>query len=298
LPSGMSALVFNTRRPLFSDRRVRQALTLLFNFEWLNKTLYHTLYARTQSYFDRSELSSHGRPADAFERALLAPFANAVDPAVMDGSYALPVGDKSGRSRSSRRRALKLLAAAGYVLKNGKLGHKSSGAPFAFEILVATKAQERLLLSYARLLKRVGIEARIRQVDSAQYQRRRQSYDFDMIQNFWSGSLSPGNEQSFRWSSRAADTEGTFNYAGVKSAAVDAMIAALLEAKNRAEFVSTVRSLDRVLLSGNYVIPLFHLPRQWVARWTRLRHPKTTSLYGFRLNTWWTVPEGHSGQAR
>ena len=298
LPSGMSALVFNTRRPLFSDRRVRQALTLLFDFEWLNKTLYHGLYARTQSYFDRSELSSHGRPADAFESKLLAPFADAVNAAVMDGSYKLPVSKGTGRNRNNRRKALKLLETAGYTLKGGKLSHKASGKPVGFEILVATKAQERLLLSYARLLKRVGIEARIRQVDSAQYQRRRQSFDFDMIQNFWSGSLSPGNEQSFRWSSKAATTEGTFNYAGVKSAAVDAMIAALLEAKSRTEFVSAVRSLDRVLLSGNYVIPLFHLPRQWVARWTRLRHPEKTSLYGFRLNTWWSAPEDRTDRAK
>ena len=298
LPSGMSALVFNTRRPLFSDQRVRQALTLLFDFEWINKTLYHGLYARTQSYFDRSELSSHGRPADTVERALLAPFADAVAPAIMDGSYKLPVSDGSGRNRANRRKALKLLQAAGYGLKDGKLMDTRTGQPFAFEILVATKSQERLLLSYARLLKRVGIEARIRQVDSAQYQRRRQSYDFDMIQNVWSGSLSPGNEQSFRWSSKAAATEGTFNYPGIESAAVDAMIAALLAAKDRSAFVSAVRSLDRVLLSGNYVIPLFHLPRQWVARWTRLRHPETTSLYGIRLNTWWSAPTEQTGQAR
>lgn len=288
VPSGMPALVFNTRRPLFSDRRVRDALTLLFDFEWFNKNLYHGLYARTQSFFDRSELASHGRPADDRERALLAPFPDAVRPEIMAGTHRLPVSDGSGRNRQNRRKALKTLESAGYALKDGKLVHGQSGRPFAFEILAATKGQVRLLLGYSRALKRLGIEARIRQVDSAQYQRRRQNYDFDMIQNFWSASLSPGNEQSFRWSSKAAGTEGTFNYPGVKNPAVDAMIQAILAAKDRPGFVSAVRALDRVLLSGAYVIPLFHLPRQWVARWSRLRHPEKTSLYGFRVDTWWS----------
>ena len=176
---------------------------------------------------------------------------------------------------------------AGYVLKKGRLVNQNTGQAFAFEILAATKGQERLLLTYARALKRVGIDVRIRHVDSAQYQRRRQTYDFDMIQSFWYASLSPGNEQSFRWGSKAAATEGTFNYPGVKSAAVDAMIEAILAAKDRPAFVSAVRALDRVLLSGNYVVPLFHLPRQWVARWSVLGRPERTSLYGYQIDSWW-----------
>jgi peptide/nickel transport system substrate-binding protein len=136
----------------------------------------------------------------------------------------------------------------------------------------------------------VGIDARIRQVDSAQYQRRKQTYDFDMIQYFWPVSLSPGNEQSFRWGSNAAKTEGSFNYPGVENAAVDAMIAALLKAKNRDDFVSATRALDRVLLSGDYVVPLFHLPRQWVAYWRDLKRPEKTPLYGYQIDTWWLEP--------
>ena len=291
-PAGMSALVFNTRRPLFADKRVREALIRLFDFEWVNRNLYHGQYARTESYFARSELSSHGRAADQAERALLAPFVDQVKPSIMDGSFAFPVSDGSGENREGRREALSLLEAVGYRLSGGKLINAATGEPFEFEILAATRAQERLLLTYARALKQVGIEAKIRQVDSAQYQRRKQTYDFDMIQYFWPVSLSPGNEQSFRWGSEAAVTEGSFNYPGVKSAAVDAMIEALLKAEDRDGFVSATRALDRVLLSGDYVIPLFYLPRQWVAHWSDLKRPETTPLYGYQIDAWWLEPAG------
>lgn len=288
LPSGMSALVFNTRRLPFNDPKVREALILLFDFEWLNKNLYHGLYVRTQSYFDRSELSSHGKPADERERQLLAPFENAVAPDILAGKHTFPVSDGRGHNRRNMRKAYKLLKEAGYSLQDGRLISAKTGKPFSFEIMAATRKQERLLLSYARSLRRAGIEARVRQVDSAIYQRRKTTFDFDMIQNNWPASLSPGNEQSFRWASKAADAEGTFNYPGVKSPAVDAMIEAVLQAGTREDFVSAVRALDRVLLSGNYVVPLFHLPKQWVAYWTRLAYPKTISLYGFQLDTWWS----------
>jgi peptide/nickel transport system substrate-binding protein len=290
VPAGMSALVFNTRRPLFADPRVRQALIALLDFEWINRTLYHGQYARTESYFDRSELSSHGRPADGRERALLAPYLDAVKPAILDGSFAFPVSDGSGENREGRQAALALLEQAGYRLSRGKLVNRTTGEPFAFEILAATRAEERLLLTYARALQQVGIEARIRQVDSAQYQQRKQTYDFDMIQYDWPVSLSPGNEQSFRFGSEAAATEGSFNYAGVKSPAVDAMIKAMLEAEDRADFVAAVRALDRALLSGDYVVPLYHLPGQWLAYWRPLHRPQTTPLYGYRLDTWWMAP--------
>jgi peptide/nickel transport system substrate-binding protein len=289
-PAGMSALVFNTRRPIFADQRVREALIKLFDFEWVNRTLYHGQYARTESFFARSDLSSHGSAAGAAERTLLAPYADDVKPAIMDGSFAFPVSDGTGDNRDGRREALELLEKAGYRLSGGTLVDAATGEPFVFEILALTRAQERLLLTYAQALKQVGIEARIRQVDSAQYQRRKQTYDFDMIQYFWPVSLSPGNEQSFRWSSNAAATEGTFNYPGVKSAGVDAMIEALLKAKDRPGFVAAVRALDRLLLSGDYVIPLFYLPRQWVAYWNDLQRPETTPLYGYQIDTWWSTP--------
>lgn len=296
-PAGMSALAFNTRRPIFADPRVREALIKLFDYEWVNRTLYHGQYARTESYFARSELSSHGRAADEGERELLAPYKDQVKPAIMDGSFAFPVSDGTGENRDGRREALALFEQAGYQLKDGKLIKVATGEPLEFEILAATRAQERLLLTYARALKQVGIEARIRQVDSAQYQRRKQTYDFDMIQYFWPVSLSPGNEQSFRWGSEAAVTEGSFNYPGVKSEGVDAMIEAVLRARDRDDFVSAVRALDRLLLSGDYVIPLFHLPSQWVARWRDLRRPSTTPLYGYQIDTWWLEPSSAAPRA-
>ena len=294
-PAGMSALVFNTRRPIFADPRVRQALIRLFDYAWIDRTLYHNLFAYSQSYFARSELSSHGRPADAAEIELLAPFPDAVKPEIMDGTFSFEASDGTGQNREGRLAALRLLSEAGYVLRNGTLVNAETGEPFTFEILARTRGQERLLLTYANALKGVGIDVRISRVDSAQYERRKQTFDFDMIPNFWGASLSPGNEQSFRWGSKAANTQGSFNLAGVENEAVDAMIAAMLEAKTREDFVSAVRALDRVLLSGDYVVPLFYLPDQWVARWSKLKRPEKTPLYGYQIDTWWADPAEATG---
>jgi peptide/nickel transport system substrate-binding protein len=290
-PKASSFFVFNTRRAIFSDIRVREALLLLFDFEWINHSYFFNLYRRTASYFDGSELSSHGRPADARERALLAPFPDAVRSDVLDGTWSPPVSDGSGRDRSTLKRALALFAAAGYELRGTELVERKSGRPFAFEIMVTARDEERLALLFAQSLKRAGIGARVRMVDAVQYEGRRLVYDFDMIQYRWDQSLSPGNEQAFYWGSAAADQPGTRNYMGVKSPAVDAMIAALLKAESRDDFVAAVRALDRTLLSGFYVIPLFHLPAQWIARWTVIGRPDTTSLYGYLPETWWREPK-------
>lgn len=291
LPAGMSALVFNTRRRPFKDPRVRHALMTLFDAELINRTLFNGLYERSQSYFARSYLSSAGKPADAIARALLAPFPEAVRSEILEGKFRFPVSDGSGQNRPNQKRAFALLTEAGYTLNNGKLVEAQTGTPLEFEILAYNGGQEPLLLSYARSLEPFGIKARVRIVDSAQYQQRLATYDYDMIQNTWSSSLSPGNEQLFRWSAANADVQGSFNFAGVKNAAVDAMIDAMLRAKTQEEFVSAVHALDRVLLSGDYVIPLFHPPRQWVAYWKRLKHPEKTPLFGYALDTWW-IEEG------
>lgn len=287
VPSGMSAFVFNTRREIFSDIRVRQALTLLLDFEWINKNLFFGVYSRTRSYFDKSELSAHGNPASEHERTILAPFLHRIPEDILAGTHEMPETDGSGRNRRNLRSALKLLADAGYEVRSGALVNAETGDPFMFELLVATRDQERLGLNYSRSLKNAGIEVQVRLVDSAQYQRRRQSYDYDMIQNFWYASLSPGNEQSFYWGGNTAETEGTRNYMGVADPAIDVVIAAMLEARDRKTFVESVRALDRVLLSGNYVIPLFHLPKQWVARWAFIGRPDTPSLYGYKTDAWW-----------
>ncbi len=289
LPAGMTALVFNTRREVFADPRVRQALILLFDFEWINRTLYAGLFKRTQSYFERSALSSAGRAADKTERQLLSPYADLVKPEIMEGTYQFPQSSGSGRNRKNQITAFKLLKEAGYELSGGKLINKKTGRQLEFEILAASTAQEGLLLSFARDVERLGIKVNIRVVDSAQYQSRLTNYDYDMIQSTWASSLSPGNEQLFRWSSKAAKTPGTYNFAGVENPAADAMISALLEAKSEEEFVSAVRALDRVLLSGDYVIPLFHVPKQWLAYWTHLKYPEKTPLFGYNLDSWWSA---------
>lgn len=291
LPKPMSAFVFNTRRPIFSDIKVREAIGLLFDFAWINRNFFFGRYQRTASYFEGSELSARGRPADATERGLLAPFSDAVRADILDGSESAVTASGTGLDRDRLRRALELLAQAGWVLKGTELRSRDRGRPFAFEILVTSKEQERLGLAFLRDLKRAGIAANVRVVDAVQYDRRRQTFDFDMMHNEWAASLSPGNEQSFYWGSAAADAQGSRNYMGAKSPAIDGMIEAMLAARERTHFVAAVRALDRVLISGFYVVPLFHLSEQWVARWSHITHPTTTSLYGYLPETWWQVPQ-------
>jgi peptide/nickel transport system substrate-binding protein len=289
LPKVFSGLVFNTRRPVFADIRVREAIGLLFDFQWLNHNFFFDRYERSASFFEGSELSARGRPADARERALLAPFPGAVRANIMDGSWQPPVTNGSGRDRDTLERALALFKDAGYEFSKTVLRNRATGRLLSFELLVTTKDQERLGLAFARDLKRAGITVRVRVVDAVQYDRRRIDYDFDMIEYRWDQSLSPGNEQAFYWGSAAADAPGTRNYMGVKSKAIDTMIATLLQAHDRSEFIDAVRALDRVLMSGFYVVPLHHLPGQWIARWTTVAHPDRTSLFGYLPETWWRV---------
>jgi peptide/nickel transport system substrate-binding protein len=283
LPSGMSGLVFNTRRPAFQDPRVRRAFNLLFDAEWMNRNLFNGLFKRTQSYFERSYLSSHGRRADARERALLAPFADFVKPEVLEGTYRQPVTEDS---RANLKAAHKLLLEAGYEIKGGRM--MKAGRRLSVEFLAQTRAQERLLLSYARTLDKLGIALSVRHVDSAQYNVRLKGFDFDMVQWNWTASLSPGNEQINRWSSKAADIEGSLNLAGVKNPAADAMIEAMLQADSEEDFTAAVRAFDRVLISGDYAIPLFYLPKVWVAYRSHLKFPSTLPLGGFDADTWWS----------
>jgi peptide/nickel transport system substrate-binding protein len=291
LPQPTEYLVFNTRRPEFADIRVRRALTQLFDFEWINRNYFFGLYTRNGGYFPGSELSAYGRPADEREQTLLKPFASSIAPDILDGSYHLPVTDGSGRDRTTLRAALALLKEAGYELDGTILRQRSTHAPLAFEMMVVTSDQERIALNFADNLKRAGIQATVRTVDPVQFDQRRLAYDFDMIQNRWDQSLSPGNEQSFYWGSQAADTQGTRNYMGAKDPAIDAMIAELLRARDRATFVSAVRALDRALMSGFYAIPVFNLGDQWIARWNRIERPKDTPLVGYLPESWWQRPD-------
>ena len=290
-PQPSEFLVFNTRRAIFSDVRVRQALTLLFDFEWINRNYFFGLYGRDAGFFAGSELSAYGRQADERERELLKPFSAYIPPDILDGSYRLPVTDGSGRDRTTLRSALKLLSEAGYDLDGTVLRQRATKIPFAFEILVTTRDQERIALAYQRDLKRAGIEAGVRAVDPVQFDQRRLSYEFDMLQNRWDQSLSPGNEQAFYFGSQAADIPGTRNYMGAKEPAIDALIATLLEERERPAFVSAVRALDRALMSGFYAIPVFNMREQWIARWNRVERPMATALTGYLPETWWQKPE-------
>jgi peptide/nickel transport system substrate-binding protein len=291
LPKPASNFVFNTRRATFADLRVRQAIAMLFDAAWVNHNFFFDLYQRSASYFDDSELSAYHRPADERERALLAPFPDAVRPDVLDGTWSPPTSDGSGRDRKNLRDALSLLDAAGYELRGTKLRARANGRPFHFEIMVTSRDDERLALAFASNLARAGIDAQVRLVDAVQYDQRRIAFDFDMIPYRWEQSLSPGNEQSFYWGSAAANEQGSRNYMGVRSPAIDAMIAAMLAARERSDFVAAVRALDRLLISGSYVVPLFYLPEQWVARWSTIQHPDRTSLFGYLPETWWYQPK-------
>ena len=241
---------------MFADPRVREALAAMFDFEWINANLYAGAYKRSQGFFDDSELSSIGRPASERERALLAPFPGAVRDDAMEGRWRAPVSDGGGWDRVLARRAIDELRDAGCVLEDGRLVD-ARGAPLAFEITVRDREEERLALAYSRNIARIGVEASVRLVDDVQFQRRRTRFDFDMMPGTWAASPSPGNEQRGRWGSASADAEGAYNIAGVASPAVDAMIAAILAAETREDFVAAARALDRVLISGFYIVPFY-----------------------------------------
>ena len=289
-PQPSDYLAFNTRRPQFADVRVREALTLLFDFEWINKNYFFGLYRHSASYFPGSELSAYMRAADDREKTLLAPYVAEVRADIADGSFRLPVSDATGRDRDTLRRALALLNDAGYRLTGNVLKRTRDGQPLSFEILVSTRDQERIALAFADSLRRAGITATVRVVDAVQFDQRRLAFDFDITEYRLDQSLSPGNEQSFYFGSKAADNQGTRNYMGVKSAGVDAMIATMLETRERPDFVASVRALDRLLMSGFYTIPVFNVPDQWLARWSRIERPANSVLVGYLPETWWQRP--------
>ncbi|MDE1991387.1 MAG: ABC transporter substrate-binding protein [Rhizobiaceae bacterium] len=286
LPSGMLGFVFNTRRPIFADKKVREGLALAFDFEWVNKNLSSNAYARTESYWQNSDLSSFGVPADAHELAMLGPIKDLIDPDVLDGTYKLPVSDGSGRDRAILRRAVDLLKQGGYTIKGEKMVD-SAGRQLSFEIMTQNADQERLAIAYRRSLALMGVAVDIRTVDDSQYQRRTISYDYDMIIKSYPSSLSPGTEQVSRWGSTAAKTEGSFNFAGVADPDVDTLMSHFLTAHSAEDFRDAVRSFDRMLISGYYLVPLYHIDQQWVARRSRIGHPDVLPLYGYQLPVWW-----------
>jgi peptide/nickel transport system substrate-binding protein len=285
-PAATSGFAFNTRRELFADPRVRQALVLAFDFEWANQNLFYGLYRRIQGFYSGSELSYAGRPVSPRELALLGSAKDTIDAAILDGTYRAPVSDGSGRDRKNLGRALELLGEAGWRLRGNELVNQS-GTQFAFTLSIATRDQEKIALHYQRTLKQIGVTMTVRVVDSAQYQRLQQSYDYDMIPAIWYNSLSPGNEQAFYFGGHGRTVEGTRNYPGIADAAVDRLIKALLEASTREDFIAAVRALDRLLVNGHYIVPFYSSGGQWVARRSYVGRPDRLPLQGFDPTTTW-----------
>lgn len=290
MPSGMQGYAFNLRRPLFGDVRVREALAQAFDFEWANRNLFYGQYARTNSYFDNSELAAKGLPG-ADELALLEPLRAQVPPQVFTAQFQSPPTDPDLGIRPNLRRAVALLEQAGWQVVDGKL-QDAGGQPFRFEILLNSPAFERITLPFARNLKRLGIDANVRTVDPTQYVNRVREFDFDMIVMSWGQSLSPGNEQSMYWSSEAADQPGSRNVGGIRNKAIDTLIDKVIAAPDRRELVAATRALDRVLLWNWYVIPQWHSPVIRVALWDKFGQPDTVPMQGWQMHALWAKNAG------
>lgn len=284
-PTGMQGFIFNTRRPLFQDRRVREALGLLFDFEWANRQLFNGAYTRTRSYFDNSELASSGLPG-AEELKILEPLRGQIPPQVFTDEFSVPVTDGSGIIRDQQRRAYQLFQEAGWRIEEDQM-LDAEGKPVNLEFLLAQPEFERVLLPFKRNLADLGIELVIRRVDVSQYINRLRSRDFDMIVSGFGQSNSPGNEQREYWHSSSADDPGSRNFIGLKDPAIDLLVEGLIGADSRQSLIAHTRALDRVLLWGHYVIPNWHIKTWRVAYWDRLEHPKTTPLFDIGLHTWW-----------
>lgn len=286
IPAGMLGFVFNLRRPVFDNAKLREGLTLIFDFEWMNKNLYAGAYTRTQSFWQNSTLSFLGNPASEEERALLGDAIKEIPADILDGTYTLPVTDGSGRDRTVLRNAIGLMKEAGYSIKDGRMVNEK-GEALSFEILSQNEGQEKMALAYQRFLATVGIQASVRTVDDSQYQQRSQSFDYDIIIKAFTASLSPGVEQVGRWSSVAREREGSDSFAGVADPDIDRLIDRIQQARQPDEFTDAVRALDRMLVAGHYLVPLYHIGEQWVARQKYIGHPDVLPLYGYQLPVWW-----------
>ena len=288
-PAGMQGFAFNTRRDLFSDPQVRHALAYAFNFEWSNKALFYGQYERTRSYFQNSEMAATGLP-EPDEMKLLEPFRADLPPEVFTKEYSPPKGDEGGNIRGNLRTASKLLSDAGWVIKDGKRVNAKTGKPFAFEMLLVSPLFERIALPFAKNLEKLGISMAVRTIDTAQYRRRLDTFDFDMVVGGFGQSLSPGNEQREFWSTAAAGQEGSRNIIGIKSKAVDAIIEKLIAAPSRKDLVTACKALDRVLQWGHYMIPNWHAPYDRIAYWDKFARPKVTPTRGNQFFAWWIDP--------
>ena len=285
-PAGMQGFVYNTRRPIFNDLRVRQALALAFDFEWSNQNLFYGQYTQSRSYFDNSELAATGLPSKK-ELELLNPLRNNLPREVFTTSYAPSKGGGPRAMRANLRKANQLLNEAGWVITDGKRVNSENGNLFEFEVLLVQPGFERIVLPFTRYLEKLGIEVRVRTVDTSQYRQRLNTYDYDMIVSSFGQSLSPGNEQRSFWGSNTAAMEGGRNYIGITNPAIDVLVEHIIEAKDREELVTATRSLDRALQWGHWVIPHWHIAYDRIAYWDKFGHPTITPPNGVQLMTWW-----------
>ncbi len=283
-PVGMNGLVLNTRKEIFNNRKVRLALSYAYDHEWINKTIYQNAYVRTDSYFDNSPLASSGLPSEQ-ELELLNPWKDQLPKEIFTENFVPPSTDGSGNDRSNLLKAKNILEQEGWLIENGKL--TKNGKEFTFEFLIVSPSDEKIALAYQSNLKKLGITMEVRTVDSSQYQARLLNYDFDMIKRYWGVSLSPGNEQQFYWGSEVGKKDGSRNYAGIDSPVVDALIKNLINATDREELTTAIHALDRVLLWGHYVVPLYHSNKDRIAYWNFFEYPDKIPLYGIVIESWW-----------
>jgi peptide/nickel transport system substrate-binding protein len=283
-PAPAAGFVFNTRRKIFEDVRVREALVTAFDFEWANANLYDNAYKRIHGYYSGSALSSKGKPADAAELAIIGEAGLRAD--YLDGSYKIPVSDGSGKDRKQLRKTVALLADAGWTITEGKLVDKD-GKQFAFTITISSADLEAIALHFQRTLQLIGIEVDIKTIDAAQFSTQLKSYEYDMVPVTWYNSLSPGNEQTTYFGSSGKTKEGTRNYPGIADPKIDAAIEAMLKAPDRAAFEAAVRAEDRLLVAGHYMVPFYFPGGQWVGRWTTIGRPEKQPLPGFEATTLW-----------
>ncbi|HXA26839.1 MAG TPA: extracellular solute-binding protein [Acetobacteraceae bacterium] len=285
LPTGMQGYAMNTRRTVFANPLVRQAMAEVFDFEWANKNLFYGTYTRTQSYFSNSDLASSGIP-QGDELKLLEPYRKELPPALFTEPFRLPVTDGSGNNREQLRHALDLLQQAGWSVKERKLVD-ANGEPMNFTILLDEPSLERVALPYVQLLQKIGIDARVRTVDPAQYQHLTDDFDFDMIMMIYPESDVPGNELRDYFTCAASKAQGSFNTPGICDPAVDAMVEKIITAQDRDTLKTAARALDRVLLCRWYLVPNWDSRTFHIAYWDRFSHPDVPIREGFNFDTWW-----------
>ncbi len=288
-PERVNSLIYNLRRPPFDDIRVREALGLTLDFKWMNDNLFYGLYKQVNSYYPNSQLAATGTPDDA-QLQILEPFRATLSPDIFGPASQPPQSGTPDSMRANLRKADELLKEAGWIVKDGKRINAATGKPFTFEVLLGSPDDEKLALAFTRGLKRLGIDATVRVLDAAAFLGRLNDYDYDMVLYYWLSTLSPGTEQILYWGCEAAKQPARWNYAGICNPAIDALSQKIATATSRDDLVSTVRALDRVLLHGQYMIPLYYPGADFVAWRKSIYHPETTPLYGMVVETWWEKP--------